>query len=181
MAFDLENYAPVGDRVLEFYRDHPDGSIRTFLHKHDGPEVIFEARLYRNAEDARAGIYTSGWAREVEGKSPVNRTSHLENAETSAIGRALANLGYATDARRPSREEMMKAARAAREHEDAIEYIRDNGARIPDGALAMVAGQEVELRGYIRTQWSAIKERASLAAGVAKAIEEVTTGAEVAS
>src|SRR5256885_13604213 len=42
----------------------------------------------------------------------VNAVEYLENTETSAIGRALANLGFTASAERPSREEMMRAARA---------------------------------------------------------------------
>lgn len=51
----------------------------------------------------------TGWAREVDGEGLVNATSALENCETSAIGRALANAGYSTSKQRASREEMAKA------------------------------------------------------------------------
>jgi hypothetical protein len=114
--FDLSKYATVDERIADFYRDFPEGSIRTRMAVRDGDEVIFEARVYRTREDVALGVYASGWAREVENKSPVNRTSHLENSETSSIGRALANLGYSGNingkrAPRPSREEMEKANR----------------------------------------------------------------------
>jgi hypothetical protein len=116
--FDLSKYAQVKDRIAEFYGEHPNGSIRTFLVKQEGKEVIFEARVYRNAEEAAMGIYTSGWARELEGDGMVNKGSHIENCETSAIGRALANLDYCASvdgqkAPRPSREEMQGAQRRA--------------------------------------------------------------------
>jgi len=55
----------------------------------------------------------TGLAQEREGSSTVNKTSALENCETSAIGRALANLGYAAKGKRPSREEMSKSSPAA--------------------------------------------------------------------
>lgn len=124
-SFDLSKYAPVDDRISDFYRDHPEGSIRTRMAVRDGDEVIFEARVYRTREDVTAGVYSSGWAREVENKSPVNRTSHLENAETSSIGRALANIGYSGNiggkrAPRPSREEMEKANRPPPTSEDRL-------------------------------------------------------------
>lgn len=116
--FNLENYAQVKDRIAEFYVDYPAASIRTFLVKQEGKEVIFEARVYRTPEEAQAGIYTSGWARELEGDGMVNKGSHVENCETSAIGRALANLDYCgsiggSRAPRPSREEMQKAERTS--------------------------------------------------------------------
>jgi hypothetical protein len=55
----------------------------------------------------------TGYAEEVRGAGNVNRTSHVENCETSAVGRALANAGYAgSDVnKRPSREEMGKVQR----------------------------------------------------------------------
>jgi hypothetical protein len=55
-------------------------------------------------------LIATGYAEEVRGAGNVNRTSHVENAETSSVGRALANAGMAgTDVnKRPSREEMMK-------------------------------------------------------------------------
>jgi hypothetical protein len=57
----------------------------------------------------------TGYAEEVRGAGNVNRTSHVENCETSAVGRALANAGMAgTDVnKRPSREEMSKVERAS--------------------------------------------------------------------
>lgn len=84
--------ADVQERVAEFYRDHPDGSIRTFAVKLEDEEVVFEARVYRTPEEASLGIYTSGWAREPQG-GPSGRR-HLESCESGAVARALANLGY---------------------------------------------------------------------------------------
>jgi hypothetical protein len=145
-TFDLESYATVQERIAQFYQDFPDGSIRTFMVVRDGPEVVFEARIYRTPEEAAMGVYTSGWAREIEGKTPVNRTSHLENAESSAVGRALANLGYATDARRPSRSEMIKVARVREEHEQLLQYIRAAGPRVSPETVIELGGKTRNLR-----------------------------------
>jgi hypothetical protein len=172
--FDLESYATVQERIAQFYQDHPQGSIRTFMVVRDGPEVVFEARVYRTAEDAAMGIYTSGWAREVEGKSAVNRTSHLENAETSACGRALANLGYATDARRPSRSEMLKVARMRDEHEEMLQYIRSAGAKVDADATIAIGGKSRMLKDFVREQWPQIKEQFRTARSVVDAIEQAT-------
>jgi hypothetical protein len=72
--------------------------------------VIFRARVYRGADDAHPAA--TGWALEREGDGDVNAVACLENTETSAIGRALANLGFTASAERPSREEMARVARA---------------------------------------------------------------------
>jgi hypothetical protein len=95
--FNLENYVEVKQRVEEFVRDFPNGSIQTFLAAHDGPEVIMEARVFRTAEDVRVGAYTSGFAREVEGKgnAMINGTSHLENC-FSADTEVLTERGWMT-------------------------------------------------------------------------------------
>lgn len=61
----------------------------------------------------------TGLAQEVIGQGNVNRTSALENCETSAIGRALANLGYAPSSERPPREEM-EHAQAATPHAEPV-------------------------------------------------------------
>jgi hypothetical protein len=68
--------------------------------------------LREGGEDYRS-LRATGYAEEVRGEGNVNRTSHVENCETSAIGRALANLGYAGSdmTKRPSREEMQKVQR----------------------------------------------------------------------
>jgi hypothetical protein len=180
--FDLENYATVQERIAQFYQDFPTGSVRTFMVKHDGPEVIFEARVFRSSEEAAMGVYTSGWAREIEGKqgdrpSKINLTSHLENCESSAVGRALANLGYATDKKRPSREEMLKVARTREDHEALLEYIKAVGPRIPEEAEILIGGKVRSLKGYVRENWTTIKEQFRVARQVVDAVER-STGAD---
>jgi hypothetical protein len=109
-GYDLERYAPVARRITLFYERYPAGRIITSLVQRDARFVIFCARVYRGADDARAAA--TGWALEREGDGDVNVVACLENTETSAIGRALANLGFTASAERPSREEMQRVARA---------------------------------------------------------------------
>ena len=73
---------------------------------------MVKAGIYRETTDPRP--WATGYAEEKESERGVNATSALENCETSAIGRALANAGYATKGKRPSREEMTKVANGAR-------------------------------------------------------------------
>lgn len=113
-GFKLEDYEPVEDRLAKFWTDHPSGRVATDLVSFSDREYIVRAEVYRQAGDDRAAA--TGYAQETVGSSPVNKVSALENAETSAIGRALANAGYATKGKRPSREEMTKAQRGTRKH-----------------------------------------------------------------
>jgi hypothetical protein len=106
--FSLENYDTVESRIAKFWGDHPQGRIHTDLMFRDDRQYIVKAEVYTDREDDRPAA--TGWAEEIIGSSPVNKTAALENAETSAVGRALANLNYATKAR-PSQTEMGKAAR----------------------------------------------------------------------
>jgi hypothetical protein len=172
--FDLSKYAEVKDRIQEFYVEHPQGSIQTFLRHVEGPEVIFEARIFRNPEEVVNGVYTSGFAREVEGKSPVNRTSHLENSETSAIGRALANLNYQTTKERASRQEMLKVERQNREHDEMLSFIKEMFPSLTDDAEATIEGATVRLKAFIMENGRALPERMRLARVVVDAIETVT-------
>lgn len=115
-----DDYAPVAERLRLFYEQHPRGSILTQLvSKHDG-EITFVAYAYRDAHDRRPGA--TGWASERIGDGDVNAVACLENTETSAIGRALANLGFTASRQRPSAEEMQKAARARARLKSAGRY-----------------------------------------------------------
>ena len=109
-GFDPEAYAPVAERIRLFYRAHPLGRIHTELVRRDAAEVVFKALVYRDAADDRPSA--TGWAAEREGDGDINTVACLENTETSAIGRALANLGFTAARERPSAEEMAKASRA---------------------------------------------------------------------
>jgi len=108
-GFNLDNYETVEDRLVKFWADHTNGRINTSIHYYDDTRILVRAEVYFDREDATP--VATGYAEEVRGASPVNRTSHAENAETSAIGRALANCGYAAKGSRPSREEMQKVER----------------------------------------------------------------------
>jgi hypothetical protein len=104
--FNLEDYETVEERLVKFWKDHPDGQIHTKVLEHTTARFIVEASIYRTEADSRP--WTTGLAEETVQGRGVNATSALENCETSAIGRALANAGYATKGKRASREEMSK-------------------------------------------------------------------------
>jgi hypothetical protein len=104
--FNLADYETVEVRLEKFIKDYPDSRIATELEVCDRDRYIVKAYLYKAAADTVA--WTTGYAEEKVTDRGVNSTSALENCETSAIGRALANAGYAAKGKRPSREEMTK-------------------------------------------------------------------------
>lgn len=110
--FNLDDYETVEERLIKYWKDHPDGQIHTKLLESTANRFIVEASIYRTEADLRP--WTTGLAEETVQGRGVNATSALENCETSAIGRALANAGYATKGKRASREEMTKVAAASK-------------------------------------------------------------------
>ena len=108
--FNLADYETVEERLVKFWKENPDGQIHTKLLSNTPTQFIVEASIYRTEADARP--WTTGLAEETIAARGVNATSALENCETSAIGRALANAGFATTGKRASREEMSKVAGA---------------------------------------------------------------------
>jgi len=105
--FNLEDYETVEERLVKFWKDNGDGRIVTTLLDSSGTRFIVRAEIYRGSDGL---VWATGLAEETVQGRGVNATSALENCETSAIGRALANAGYATKGKRASREEMTKVA-----------------------------------------------------------------------
>ena len=108
--FNLADYEPVEVRLEKFIADHKNFRISTELEVVDANRYIVKAYLFKNSTDTVA--WATGLAEETVTSRGVNQTSALENCETSAIGRALANAGYAPKGKRASREEMTKVVKA---------------------------------------------------------------------
>ena len=108
MAFNLDDYEPVASRLDRFLKAHPNARVITDLVHYLSDIAVFKAELWLDGE-----IIATGWAEEIRGQGNVNKTSHLENCETGAVGRALANAGLSGSdfTKRPSREEMQKVQR----------------------------------------------------------------------
>ena len=108
----IEDYEPVASRLARFWEKHPEGRVITKLITIEGDRVVVQADIYVDREDDRP--IATDFAEEIRGSNNVNKTSHIENACTSAIGRALADCDFASSTdwtKRPSREEMQKVSR----------------------------------------------------------------------
>jgi len=108
MSFDLSQYEPVENRLKAFWKECPNGRISTILVEASETRFIVKAEIYKEFNDAIP--VSTGLAYEIIGSGPVNRTSALENCETSSLGRALANWKFSGKSR-ASKEEMEKVER----------------------------------------------------------------------
>jgi hypothetical protein len=137
MRFDLSKYSTVAERLAQFHKDYPEGRIVTSWENSDPiadptkPQIwVVKAEVFLTADDQRN--YTpkaSGLAFERDGTGGANNTSALENAETSAIGRALMVAGYSMSKDNlASREEIEKVIRAERNWVDEASKLTDKDA-----------------------------------------------------
>lgn len=113
--FNLEDYETVEERIRRFYDLHPDGRIvtenMTTLADRAVSTWVVKTTIYLTAGDQAEFLpKATGHAFEIDGDGMANKTSALENCETSSIGRALANMNLSGN-KRTSREEMEKVAR----------------------------------------------------------------------
>jgi hypothetical protein len=117
MSFNPADYAEVAERLPAFWKDCARGRIITEIIVDDGTRIVMKASLFATYEDHHPT--TTGFAEEIRGSSMVNKTSALENCETSAIGRALANYQYQGSKKRASLEEMVKVYRQGGQEQQA--------------------------------------------------------------
>jgi hypothetical protein len=107
MAFNLDDYEPVASRLDRWLKANTGTRVITDLVHYHENIAVFKCELWLDDR-----LIATGWAEEIRGQGNVNKTSHLENCETGAVGRALANAGLSGSdyKKRPSREEMLKVA-----------------------------------------------------------------------
>jgi hypothetical protein len=177
-SFNLNDYETVEQRIKRFYKDNPDGRIitdnQTTLQDRQVSTWVVKAEIWLPSwtlpQDASGWIelpHRTGWflkatglAFEVDGVGMANKTSALENAETSAIGRALANAGYSGN-KRASREEMAKVARENKPSPTSKDWL----------AMAKELGNDIE---GLRLLYSQAKTANATAATLNK-IQELAT------
>ena len=136
--FNLEDYEQVEDRIKRFYKKFPKGRITTKVLRYKAGEyILIKASIFKDDSDVPL---STGIADEYKGKGgPVNVTNWTENAETSAIGRALANHTFASKKMpRPSREEMTKAEKGDPIKKAFAGNIASDSEKISDKQLTLL-------------------------------------------
>lgn len=149
MRFNPDEYVSVHERIRLFYESFSEGRILTSLIQHDEATgfVLMKAEVYRKPEDTLPAA--TGHASEVKGGNGANQTSHIENAETSAVGRALAMLGFEVKKGIASREEMEKTGRQPLQ---AVAPARNHDREIMT-ALEISGKSEEELNSYVKKKF----------------------------
>lgn len=104
MAGFADGYVPVNERIEAFYKAHPEGSVQCDIHTLTDALVVMRATVYRSPDDPRPSIAHSMLG--IPGRTNFTRGSEIENAETSAVGRAIAMLGFEVKRGMASREEV---------------------------------------------------------------------------
>lgn len=100
-----KDYVQVNQRVKAFRMVYPNGRITTDIISHQEGMVMMRASIY----DDEGGLIATGTAMERQNASQVNRTSYIENCETSAVGRALGFCGFGIDTSIATSEEVENA------------------------------------------------------------------------
>lgn len=100
-----KDYVMVNDRVKAFRENYRGYALTSEIIFNDGTTCIFRAEVI----DPEGKVVAVGHAQEVKGSSNINKTSHIENCETSAWGRALGNFGIGIDDSICSADELVMA------------------------------------------------------------------------
>lgn len=129
-----KNYAEVPQRVKAFRMLYPQGFIITDMVSNDGGVCVFKATAGYYGENGEAYTLGTGTAYEKENSSYINKTSYIENCETSAVGRALGFLNIGSDTSIASYEEVANAINQQEQEDQPKDEKRDLPAPKPDHA-----------------------------------------------
>lgn len=124
-------YAEVNQRIKAFRMLYPEGTIETEMLSNENGVCVFKASIYANYTIFDDGnvrttkvVLGTGHAYEKENSTFINKTSYIENCETSAVGRALAMCGIGIDKSIASAEEVINAVNNQDPtKEDAEKYV----------------------------------------------------------
>ena len=129
-----KSYFTVAERIADFRKDHPDWVIAT-----EPVETTDDRVCFRAVIGTPECHIATGYAEEVRGSTNINKTSALENCETSAVGRALAFAGYA-GTEIASADEVANAIRqqADMEHIEYMNLVREHWDSIKDAKELLI-------------------------------------------
>lgn len=111
-----KEYAEVNQRIKAYRMVYPNGTIRTKLAKLENGICVFMAEVTNNDGE----VIATGTAYEKENSTFINKTSYIENCETSAVGRALGMAGFGIDTSVASAEEVANAIENQKEDKKVI-------------------------------------------------------------
>jgi hypothetical protein len=162
VGFNLDDYEPVQSRFARFIdwangQEHFYAVVSEMLSAPGAEICVFKTSILCDGV-----VIATGHAEEVRGQGNVNRTSHVENCETSSLGRCLSNFPVHNFAgsdytKRPSREEMSKVQRQSTSNGPAVE--RGNDSRMPSVTVTQPAGLATEKQVYFAASFYKKAER----------------------
>lgn len=132
-----KSYIPVNERVKEFHAKFPELRVLTELVSLDENSVVMKATV----SDMEGNVLANGYAQEDRGSSNINKTSYVENCETSAVGRALGMFGIGIDDSMASADEVANAI----DRQEALKQKVDKNAVSALKMLAAEKGSDLEM------------------------------------
>ena len=133
-----KDYVDVANRIQAFRQMYPEGCIETEMLSDENGVVKFKATV--RTEDGR--LLATGHASENQNASMINKTSYIENCETSAIGRALGNLGIGSTQSIASVEELTSAM--------AAQEVIVQTDKVIDSIIDIAGGDRERVNTYVR-------------------------------
>lgn len=162
-----KDYAEVNQRIKAFRMVYPTGTIETKMISNEDGVCIFKALIYANGN-----ILATGTAYEKENSTFINKTSYIENCETSAVGRALGMCGFGIDTSVASADEVQNAIANQEEatiqtEEEARQYIITFG-KYKDKTLGEVVENDINYCDWLlyNAQDPNVKKGITLLTGV---------------
>ena len=164
-----KEYAAVNGRINAFRRLYPQGFISTEILSMDAGVVVMKATCgyYENGQSVVLG---TGMAYEREGSSNINKTSYIENCETSAVGRALGMAGIGVTTAVASSEEVQNAILQQEELENDVD---------PQKRVALIDEINAMMSNYSQDEKRTLFAQALQEAGLPKKTSGVMTVSEL--
>jgi len=156
-----KEYFTVAERVSAFREKHPDRTIETEIVRWEGDDVVVKASISDSGK-----LIATGLAHEVRGSTNINKTSHVENCETSAIGRCLAAFGlggteYATADEVANAITQQNEAKAGMSDKEVNELLIENTTTMlaySDAILAIKAGISLDDLSTASEEWFSLDD-----------------------